>query len=335
MSAAVEADIFAGVEDEAGDIVAQVADKSTSQIVSLTRMLENNIRVMRAEVTRITHEVKGATAKIKENQEKIKLNTQLPYLVGNVVEVLDLEDEDEEGTIVHSKGVVLKTSTRQTVFLPVPGLVDPLEMTPSDLVGASKDSYLIFEKLPTEYDSRVKAMELDEKPTEDYADVGGLDKQIEELIGAVVLPITHRDRFVALGIAPPKGVLMYGPPGTGKTLMARACAAKTNACFLKIAAPQLVQMFIGDGAKLVRDAFTLAREKAPAIIFVWSTLSYLCLTLISRLTKSMLLELSGSTRTSRETERSRELCLSSSTSSMDSLATTGSRSLPRRIALIF
>ena len=111
-------------------------------------------------------------------------------------------------------------------------------------------------------------MEIDEKPTEDYSMVGGLDKQIEELIEAVVLPITHRERFRALGIKPPKGVLLFGPPGTGKTLLARACAAKTEATFLKLSAPQLVQMYIGDGAKMVRDAFALAREKAPTIIFL-------------------------------------------------------------------
>jgi 26S proteasome regulatory subunit T5 len=122
--------------------------------------------------------------------------------------------------------------------------------------------------LPQEYDSRVKAMEVDEKPTEEYSDVGGLDKQIEELIEAIVLPMTHKERFENLGIKPPKGVLMYGPPGTGKTLLARACAAQTKACFLKLAASQLVQMFIGDGAKLVRDAFELGKEKAPAIIFI-------------------------------------------------------------------
>jgi 26S proteasome regulatory subunit T5 len=96
----------------------------------------------------------------------------------------------------------------------------------------------------------------------------GLDVQIQELIEAVVRPLTHRHLFNAIGIRPPKGVLMYGPPGTGKTLLARACAAKTNACFLKISGPQLVQMFIGDGAKLVRDAFKLAEEKKPAIIFI-------------------------------------------------------------------
>ena len=141
-------------------------------------------------------------------------------------------------------------------------------MRPGDLIGVNKDSYLVLDKLPAEYDSRVKAMELDEKPTENYTDIGGLDKQIEELIEAIVLPMQHKERFDNIGIRPPKGLLMHGPPGTGKTLLARACAAQTDACFLKLAGTQLVQMYIGDGSKLVRDAFELAREKAPAIIFI-------------------------------------------------------------------
>jgi len=102
------------------------------------------------------------------------------------------------------KCVVLKTSTRQTIFLPVVGLVDAEALKPGDLVGVNKDSYLILDTLPAEYDSRVKAMEVDEKPTEDYSDVGGLDKQIQELVEAIVLPVTHKDKFKALGIKPPK-----------------------------------------------------------------------------------------------------------------------------------
>jgi 26S proteasome regulatory subunit T5 len=182
------------------------------------------------------------------------------------------------------KCAVIKTSTRQTVFLPIIGLVPAEKLKPGDLVGVNKDSYLILDTLPAEFDSRVKAMEVDEKPTEEYTDIGGLDKQIEELVEAIVLPMEQADRFKTLGIKPPKGCLMYGPPGkyeflrwgcpltatpgTGKTLLARACAAQTNACYLKLAGPSLVQMFIGDGAKLVRDAFELAKEKAPAIIFI-------------------------------------------------------------------
>lgn len=142
------------------------------------------------------------------------------------------------------------------------------KLKPGDLVGVNKDSYLILDTLPAEYDSRVKAMEVDERPTEVFSDIGGLDKQITELLEAVVLPITHKEHFQAIGITPPKGVLMYGPPGTGKTLMARACAAQTKSTYLKLAGPQLVQMFIGDGAKIVRDAFALAKEKKPAVIFI-------------------------------------------------------------------
>ncbi|KAJ3002823.1 26S proteasome regulatory subunit 6A [Thoreauomyces humboldtii] len=232
---------------------------------------------MKSEHLRIGHEQSAMTDRIKDNQEKIKLNKQLPYLVANVVEILDMnpdEEPEEDGANIdldaHRKGkcAVVKTSTRQTIFLPMVGLVDADKLKPADLVGVNKDSYLILDMLPAEYDSRVKAMEVDEKPTEDYNDVGGLDKQIEEMVEAIVLPMTQKERFQNLGIKPPKGCLMYGPPGTGKTLLARACAAQTNSTFLKLAGPQLVQMFIGDGAKLVRDAFDLAKEKSPAIIFI-------------------------------------------------------------------
>lgn len=254
---------------------------SNDELRQRIRLLDNDIRIMRSDIQRINHESNTQRERIKENNEKVKMNKQLPYLVGNVVEILELADEDDQdgaATDVDAqrkgKSAVIKTSTRQTIFLPIPGLVDSNSLVPNDLVGTNKDSYLILEKLPAEYDSRVKAMEVDEKPTEEYSDIGGLDKQIQELVEAVVLPMTHKEKFETIGIMPPKGVLLHGPPGTGKTLLARACAKQTDAIFLKLAAPQLVQMFIGDGAKLVRDAFELAKEKCKdkdrggAIIFI-------------------------------------------------------------------
>lgn len=268
-SSMTEDSIFEG-EDE-------LSSMTTEELIRGARLLDTENRILKDEVQRTTLELDGTKEKIKENQEKIKLNKQLPYLVGNIVEILEMnpeEEAEEDGANVDldsqrkGKCVVLKTSTRQTIFLPVVGLVDPDKLKPGDLVGVNKDSYLILDTLPSEYDSRVKAMEVDEKPTEDYNDIGGLEKQITELVEAIVLPMTHKESFEKLGIRPPKGVLLYGPPGTGKTLMARACAAQTNATFLKLAGPQLVQMFIGDGAKLVRDAFQLAKEKAPCIIFI-------------------------------------------------------------------
>ncbi len=246
---------------------------STEEVVDRTRLIENEVKVLKSEFQRLQHEQSQMALQVKDNAEKIARNKQLPYLVGNVIEILELENEEEEDAqmdvdATRECSCVVKASTRQTIFLPMIGLVDKKSLTPSDLVGLNKDSYLILDKLPAEYDARVKAMEVDEKPTEDYSDIGGLDKQIEELVEAVVLPMTHADKFKTLGIKPPKGCLMYGPPGTGKTLLARACAAQTNATFLKLAGPQLVQMFIGDGAKLVRDAFALAKEKGPTIIFI-------------------------------------------------------------------
>lgn len=254
-----------------------VAKMSAAEIIRRTRRLENEIRFMRNEIMHVAHEIQAQKQQIEDNKNKIKVNKALPELVSTVVELLDVDPQElkeEDGANVDldslrkGKCAVIKTSTRQTYFLPVIGLVDAEKLRPGDLVGVNKDSYLILETLPQEYDSRVKAMEVDERPTEQYSDIGGLDKQIQELVEAVVLPMTHKEKFVNLGISPPKGVLLYGPPGTGKTLMARACAAQTKSTFLKLAGPQLVQMFIGDGAKLVRDAFALAKEKAPAIIFI-------------------------------------------------------------------
>ena len=138
----------------------------------------------------------------------------MPYLVGNVVELLDLDVEKEaaeEGANIDldatrvGKSAVIKTSTRQTIFLPLIGLVDHTKLKPADLIGVNKDSYLVLDTLPAEYDSRVKAMEVDEKPTEKYTDVGGLDKQIEELVEAVVWPMKEAERFKKIGIKAPKG----------------------------------------------------------------------------------------------------------------------------------
>ncbi|EEP82465.1 26S protease regulatory subunit 6A-B [Uncinocarpus reesii 1704] len=255
----------------------EILRSSTRDIINRRKLLDNDMRIMKSEFQRLTHEQNTMKEKIKDNLDKIENNRQLPYLVGNVVELLDLDVEKEaaeEGANIDldatrvGKSAVIKTSTRQTIFLPLIGLVDHEKLKPGDLIGVNKDSYLVLDTLPAEYDSRVKAMEVDEKPTEQYSDVGGLNKQIEELVEAIVWPMKEADRFKKIGIKAPKGALMYGPPGTGKTLLARACAAQTDATFLKLAGPQLVQMFIGDGAKLVRDCFALAKEKAPAIIFI-------------------------------------------------------------------
>ncbi|KAM0674943.1 26S proteasome regulatory subunit 6A [Gurleya vavrai] len=242
------------------DLPPQILTLPISEIISKTNAINTETRILRSEISNIQNELQSKQMITKENNEKINLNKQLPYLVGSLSELLGKDNNDETA--------VVQTSTRVTSYLQMLGLVPKEMLQPGDLVALHKETNMILKKLPKDYDTRVKAMELDERPEETYEDIGGLERQIEELREAVVLPFLHPERFENLNIKPPKGVLMYGPPGTGKTLMARACAALTKATFLKLAGPQLVQMYIGDGARLVRDAFALAKEKRPAIIFI-------------------------------------------------------------------
>ena len=258
--------------------VAEVQDLPIDQIKQKVKALEAQTSSLKGDINKMKVDIKKFNARIKENKSKLQITTGLPHLVSTISEIFDLEnmEQDDEGSgLKHSentkknaKGTIIKTSTRATIFLPSIGFVEPEELKPLELVGVNKDTYLIYEKLPTEYDSRVRVMELDTKPTEKYSDMGGVDKQIQELEEAIVLPLEKKHLFEAIGIKPPKGVLMFGPPGTGKTMLARAVAARVNATFLKLAGSQLVQAYIGDGAKMVRDAFALAREKAPTIIFI-------------------------------------------------------------------
>ena len=257
--------------------VAEVENLPLDQIRQKIKALEGKTSMFKGEINKMKVDIKKFTARIKENKQKLQIQTGLPHLVSTISEIFDLENmEQEEGSGLKQnesqkklrKGAIIKTSTRSTIFLPVIGFLEPEELKPLELVGVNKDTYLIYEKLPTEYDSRVRVMELDTKPTEKYSDMGGVDKQIQELEEAIVFPLEKKHLFEAIGIKPPKGVLMFGPPGTGKTMLARAVAARVNATFLKLAGSQLVQAYIGDGAKMVRDAFALAREKAPTIVFI-------------------------------------------------------------------
>jgi proteasome regulatory subunit len=133
---------------------------------------------------------------------------------------------------------------------------------------AINDSFAIQTVLDQETDARAQAMEISEKPEVRYEDIGGLEEQIQEVREAVEDPLTNPEKFQQVGIDPPSGVLLHGPPGTGKTMMAKAVANQTDATFIKMAGSELVQKFIGEGARLVRDLFELAAEREPAIIFI-------------------------------------------------------------------
>ncbi|KAF6025553.1 PSMC2 [Bugula neritina] len=134
-------------------------------------------------------------------------------------------------------------------------------------VGVDRNKYQIHIPLPPKIDPTVTMMQVEEKPDVTYSDVGGCKEQIEKLKEVVEMPLLNPEKFVALGIDPPKGVLLYGPPGTGKTLCARAVANRTDACFIRVIGSELVQKYVGEGARMVRELFEMARTKKACIVF--------------------------------------------------------------------
>ena len=145
--------------------------------------------------------------------------------------------------------------------------VAPTDIEEGMRVGVERQKYTIQIPLPPRIDPSVTMMTVEEKPDVTYDDVGGAGESLEKLREVVELPLLHPERFVALGIDPPKGVLLYGPPGTGKTLSARAVANRTDACFIRVIGSELIQKYVGEGARMVRELFQLARSKKACIIF--------------------------------------------------------------------
>ncbi|XP_033370749.1 26S proteasome regulatory subunit 7 isoform X2 [Ammospiza caudacuta] len=138
---------------------------------------------------------------------------------------------------------------------------------PLQVARVDRNKYQIHIPLPPKIDPTVTMMQVEEKPDVTYSDVGGCKEQIEKLREVVETPLLHPERFVNLGIEPPKGVLLFGPPGTGKTLCARAVANRTDACFIRVIGSELVQKYVGEGARMVRELFEMARTKKACLIF--------------------------------------------------------------------
>merc|ERR1719171_2049082 len=146
--------------------------------------------------------------------------------------------------------------------------IDIDKCKPNTRVCLRSDSYILHKILPSSVDPLVSLMKVEKVPDSTYEMVGGVDKQIKEIKELIELPIKHPEIFESLGIAQPKGVLLYGPPGTGKTLLARAVAHHTQCCFIRVSGGELVQKYIGEGSRMVRELFVMAREHAPSIIFM-------------------------------------------------------------------
>ncbi|WP_440763533.1 proteasome-activating nucleotidase Pan2 [Natronorubrum sp. DTA7] len=171
-----------------------------------------------------------------------------------------------EDVLENDEVIVKQHGNNQEVLTDVsPRIVEEVE--PGDRVAVN-DSFAIQTVLNAETDARAQSMEITEKPEVTYADIGGIDEQVREVREAVEQPLAEPELFHEVGIEPPSGVLLYGPPGTGKTMLAKAVANETDATFIKMAGSELVRKFIGEGSRLVRDLFEMAREREPAIIFI-------------------------------------------------------------------
>ena len=210
---------------------------------------ENEKRYSESELFRLQKDV----ARIRGELERLK---SPPLVIGSLRDVLP------------DHKVVVKSSTGPDFVVSVSQYVDEKDLIPGSRVTLNKQSLAVMEVLPAPLDPVVTGAEIIDKPNITYDDIGGLSKQMLELREAVEDPLNRPELYKKVGIEPPKGVLLVGPPGTGKTLMAKAVANATKATFIRLVGSELVQKYIGEGARLVRELFELAKEKAPSIVFI-------------------------------------------------------------------
>lgn len=214
-----------------------------------------------------TNEIKSRIKKLE--QQRDALTKQVREIKEEIV--LITESSSNVGTVVNKMGdnkCMVKMQPDGKYIVGVESQVDYNALKPNTRVAMRADNNHIHRILPTKVDPLVSLMMVEKVPDSTYSMIGGLDEQIKEIREVIELPITHPELFENLGIAQPKGVLLYGPPGTGKTLLARAVAHHTKCKFIRVSGCELVQKYLGEGARLVRELFVMAREHAPSIIFM-------------------------------------------------------------------
>jgi 26S proteasome regulatory subunit T6 len=170
--------------------------------------------------------------------------------------------------VMGKKKVLVKVHPEGKYVCDMDKSIDVTKLTAGTRVALRNDSYTLHVILPSNIDPLVSLMKVEKVPDSTFDMIGGLDQQVKEIKEVVELPIKHPELFDSLGIAQPKGVILYGPPGTGKTLLARAVAHHTDCCFIRVSGSELVQKYIGEGARMVRELFVMAREHAPSILFM-------------------------------------------------------------------
>jgi len=220
-----------------------------TQLAEAIKRVESERHYMEAEILRLQREVK----RLKTELDRLRYP---PLIVGSVRDVLT------DGR------VIVKSSTGPDFVVNAAETVEHGKVTVGSRVALNKQTLAVMGVLPASLDPLVTASEIVDKPSVTYADIGGLGEQIREIREAVEYPLLRAELYKKVGVDPPKGVLLIGSPGTGKTMIAKAVAHHTNATFVRLVGSELVQKYIGEGARLVRELFQLAREKAPTIIFI-------------------------------------------------------------------
>ncbi|KZV73937.1 26S proteasome regulatory complex ATPase RPT6 [Peniophora sp. CONT] len=195
-------------------------------------------------------------ARVRLLREELQLLHEPGSYVGEVVKIMG------------KNKVLVKVQPEGKYIVDVDEKIPLSSLKPSLRIALRSDSYTIHRVLPNKVDPLVSLMMVEKVPDSTYEMVGGLEKQIKEIKEVIELPVKHPELFESLGIAQPKGVLLYGPPGTGKTLLARAVAHHTDCKFIRVSGSELVQKYIGEGSRMVRELFVMAREHAPSIIFM-------------------------------------------------------------------
>jgi len=212
--------------------------------------------LMEEEFIRNQERLKPQEEKNEEERSKVDDLRGTPMSVGSLEEIID------------DNHAIVSTSVGSEHYVSILSFVDKDQLEPGCSVLLNHKVHAVVGVLSDDTDPMVTVMKLEKAPQETYADIGGLDSQIQEIKESVELPLTHPEYYEEMGIKPPKGVILYGPPGTGKTLLAKAVANQTSATFLRVVGSELIQKYLGDGPKLVRELFRVADEHSPSIVFI-------------------------------------------------------------------
>ena len=230
------------------------ATEAEADVYKKYKTLQKQLEFLDIQEEYIKDEMKNLKREMIRAKEEVKRIQSVPLVIGQFSEMVD-----------ENYGIVGSTAG-SNYYVRILSTLDREELKPNASVALHRHSHSVVAILPPESDSTIQLMAT--KPDVTYQDIGGNDIQKQEVREAVELPLTQFQLYKQIGIDPPRGVLMYGPPGTGKTMMAKAVANATTASFISVVGSEFVQKYLGEGPRMVRDVFRLARENAPAIIFI-------------------------------------------------------------------